>query len=86
MVALNACLGSDALPRFAADLRIYLEACRIAHHSAGTVTFLITQDYKFFKTFIRLVDVEECLRSLARETLGIPTAVTVQLAGEVIKD
>ena len=41
---LNACLGSDALPRFSADLQIYLEACKLAHHSAGTVTFLITQD------------------------------------------
>ena len=84
LVALNACL-SDALTRFTADLRIYLEACKIAHHSAGTVTFLITQDCKFFKTFIRSVDVEECLGRLAKETLSIPCAVTVQLAGEVIR-
>ena len=35
LVVLNACLG-DALPRFTADLRIYLEECKIAHHSAGT--------------------------------------------------
>ena len=82
LVALNGCLG-DALPRFTADLRIYLEACKISHHSAGTVRFLITQHYKFF---VRSVDVEECLGRLAKETLSIPCAVTVQLAGEVIKD
>ena len=86
LVVLNTCLGKDKLPRFIADLRIYLEAGMIAHCSAGSVTFLITQDYKFFKTLIRSVDVEECLGSLVKETLGIPTAVTVQLAGEVIND
>ena len=84
-VSLNAC-HEDNLHRFKADLTIYLKACKISHYSPGRVTFLITQDYKFFKTFIRSPDVEDCLGRVAKEVLGIPTAVAVQVAGEVIKD
>ena len=69
-VALNAC-SSDTIIRFKADLRIYLEACKYASGRDKPAFFLITEDYKFFRTFIRSKSVEDILRQTACGILGI---------------
>ena len=88
-VALNAC-SRDTIQRFRADLRIYLEACLYSANpdprrpAAGPATFLITEDYKFFRTFARNKNVERILRQSGTAILGTKEGVTVKLAGEVI--
>ena len=83
-VAVNAC-EPDMLPKFRADIRIYMEACHYSSQKweAGVV-FLITEDYKFFRTFIRSPTVEKLLGETAKSVLNGDKAVSVKLAGEVI--
>ena len=85
-VAMNAVCSPDTLPKFRADFRIYLEACHYCsqrRESVGVV-FLITEDYKFFRTFIRSPTVEQVLGETAKFVLNGDKAVAVKLAGEVI--
>ena len=84
-VALNAC-APDTLGRFRADLRIiHMEACmNIAARSIpDKPTFLlITEDYKFFRTFVRSGVVEGLLCQNTLAILGISEWVVVKLVGE----
>ena len=63
-----------------------MEACCYAssRESGPNIFFLITKDYKFFRTFIRSPYVEGILKSTATKILGIPRAVDVKLAGEIM--
>ena len=84
-VALNACSSNNFINRFSTDLRIYMEACLYsASCPAGPASFLITEDYKFFRTFARSKHVERVLQETTTAVLGIAEGVTVKLAGEVI--
>ena len=86
-VAVNAVCSKDMLPKFRADLRIFMEACNYSSSrkpADSSVVFLITEDYKFFRTFVRSPHVERLLGETATSILGISKAVEVKLAGEVI--
>lgn len=84
--AMNAVCAPDMLPKFRADLRIYMEACKYCSQkwkSVGVV-FLITEDYKFFRTFVRSPTVERLLGETVKIVLNGDKAVAVKLAGEII--
>ena len=84
-VAVNAVCSKDMLPKFRADLRIFMEACYYSScrkpDADSAVIFLITEDYKFFRTFVRSPHVERLLGETAMSILGISKAVEVKLAG-----
>ena len=86
VVALNACSSTNFINRFSTDLRIYMEAClySASRGSSCPASFLITEDYKFFKTFARSKHVERVLREMTAAVLGITEGVTIKLAGEII--
>ena len=86
-VAVNAVCSKDMLPKFRADLWIFMEARNYSSSrkpADSSVVFLITEDYKVFRTFVRSPHVERLLREMATSILGISKAVEVKLAGEVI--
>lgn len=91
LTALNACAPDILGSRFRADLRIYMEASKFAEArctpSDKPVIFLITEDYKFFRIFVRSPAVERLLKRTTLEILGSRSeggGVVVKLAGEVI--
>ena len=43
----NAC-SPDTIMKFRADLRLYMELCKLDHTAPFLFFFLITEDYKFF--------------------------------------
>ena len=64
-----------------------MEACVYAAARctpAMLVFFLITKDYKFFRTLVRSPAVERLLRHTTLGILGISEGVVVKLAGKVI--
>ena len=70
--------------RYHNDVKIYIEAC-LAHAVTGIpAQFLITNDYSFFKMFLRSTVAEDTLHSVATDKLGIQERVRVKLLGEVI--
>ena len=86
-VAMNAVCSKDMLPKFRADLWIFMEACSYSgscNPTDSAVVFLITEDYKFFHTFVQSPHVERLLGETATSILGTSKAVEVKLAGEVI--
>ena len=72
--------------RYRNDVKIYIEAC-LAHAVTGIpAQFLITNDHRFFKMFLRSTVVEDTLHSVATDKLGIQEGVWVKLLGEVIRE
>ena len=67
-----------------ADFQIYMEACK-AFSKFGVGRFLVTDDHKFFKLFLKSSVAEEALHTVCVQTLGIAQGVRVKLAGEVIQ-
>lgn len=81
--AMNAVCAPDMLPKFRADLSIYMEACKYCSQkwkSVGVV-FLITEDYK---TFVRSPTVERLLGETVKIVLNGDKVVAVKLAGKII--
>ena len=67
-----------------ADFQIYMEACK-AFSKFGVGRFLVTDNHKFFKLFLKSSVAEEALHTICVRTLGITQGVRVKLAGEVIQ-
>ena len=67
-----------------ADFQIYMEACK-AFSKFGVGRFLVTDNHKFFKLFLKSSVAEEALHTVCLRTLGIAQGVHVKLAGEVIQ-
>ena len=72
-----------------ADIRLYMEACSIANRmkraspAVCRPRLLVTEDFKFFKGFVRSAHAHDILRDLVVSVLKI-NGVTVLLAGEII--
>lgn len=67
------------------DVKIYVEAC-LAHAMTGIpAQFLITNDRRFFKTFLWSAVAKDTLHLVAMDKLGIQEGVRVKLLGEVIR-
>lgn len=73
-----------------ADIRLYMEACLIANRmkraspAVCRPRLLVTEDFKFFKGFVRSAHAHDILRDLVVSVLKISEGVTVLLAGEII--
>lgn len=73
------------------DIRLYMEACLIAAKITSTgqgqrpPRLLVTEDYKFFKGFIRSTYAHSVLKDIVQSVLKIKDAVTILLAGHVIE-
>ena len=72
-------------PRYHNDIKIFVEAC-LAHATTGIpAQFLITNDHRFFKKFMKSAVAEDTLHSVATDKLGVQEGVRVKLLGEVIR-
>ena len=64
-VAVNAVCSKDMLPKFRADLRIFMEACYYSScckpDADSAVVFLIMEDYKFFVLVYEVPMLRDCL-------------------------
>ena len=64
-----------------------MEACNYSSSRKPadlSVVFLITEDYKFFRSFVQSPHVKRLRGEMATSILGISKAVEVKLVGEVI--
>ena len=66
-----------------------MECCSVANYFPDPdhlhTKLLVTDDYKFFKGFIRSSYAQEVLMELVTDVLHLKTGVKVLLAGEVIE-
>ena len=62
-----------------------MEAC-LAFSKLKVGMFLVTDNHRFFKTFLQSTIAEESLHTVCAKTLGIPQGIRVKLAGEIIHD
>ena len=70
------------LDEFFMDIKLYMEACVVCSDSDAEA-FLITDDHRFFRFFLRSNVIEEFLRSGVNKVLG-QRGIPIKLAGEVI--
>ena len=70
--------------RYHNDVKIYIEACLAHALTEIPAQFLITNDHRFFKMFLRSTVAEDTLHSVATDKLGIQEGVRVKLLGKVI--
>lgn len=73
--------------KYHADIRLYMEASLIANKMKPKERprLLVTEDYKFFKGFVRSVYAHDVLRDMVMSVLKLSEGITVLLAGEVIE-
>ena len=88
--AVHASEDLNTISKYKADLKIYMECCAISNDSAPgpdlpLTKLLVTEDYKFFRSFVRSRYAEEVLQELVMTVLQLKTGIKVLLAGEVIK-
>lgn len=73
--------------RYHQDLRLYMEATLISNSrrmASPKPRLLVTEDYKFFKAFVRSSYAFKILKELVCTILQVEEGVDVRLAGEVI--
>ena len=72
--------------RYHNDVKIYVEACQAYAVTRIPAQFLITNDHRFFKIFLKSALAEDTLYSVATDKLHIQEEVRVKLLGEVIRE
>ena len=84
--AVHASESVDVRANYVSDLRIYMECSIIADslRDAPVKKLLVTEDYKFYKAFVRSRYAEDVLRDLVNTVLHLQHGIRVKLAGEVI--
>ena len=72
--------------KYHADIRLYMEASLIANQMQlkERPRLLVTEDYKFFKGFVRSPYAHDVLKDMVVSVLKLKYGITVLLAGEVI--
>ena len=86
--ALCAAESASLRGKYAADLMLYMEGTIIANHWPAVrhckPRLLVTDDYKFFKAFVRSSYAQEVLKDLVTTVLKVDRGIRVKLAGEII--
>ena len=87
MSALSAAEAVSSRNKYAGDLIVYIESTLIANHLSvdQKQRLLVTEDYKFFKAFIRSNYAQEAFKDLMMKVLKLKDVIQVKLAEEIIE-
>ena len=82
----SALSAAENVAKYNDDLKFYMEATLIANSCNIRLRphLLVTNDYKFWKAFVRSPHANDLLKDLVCSTLKVQDGVAVQLTGEVI--